>query len=180
MTFEYIKNFDSWNRKKKILNSSIEKQFSEREIWWASLGVNVGTEIDGKNYHFERPILVLKKISNYALLALPIGSTHRTGDYFYDIEIGNNLKTVSLHQIRLISSKRLLRKVNRIGVFEHLIILKRIRKLFYIKRIPLYMRGISIAFRHDRNSIAKMEKYARFIIDKIFFIKKKLCRYNSL
>ncbi len=174
MIQEYFKDFDGWNRKKKKLNDSAEKQFSEREIWWVSLGVNVGTEIDGKNYHFERPILVLKKISNYALWALPIGSTHRKGDYFYDIQMGSGSKTISLHQIRLVSSKRLLRKIDRIGVFEYFIILKRIQNLLSIKRIPLWVRGISIAFRHDGNSIAKMEKYARLIFDKIYAIKKKL------
>ncbi|MDR3558719.1 MAG: type II toxin-antitoxin system PemK/MazF family toxin [Candidatus Pacebacteria bacterium] len=176
MIQKYFKDYDGWNHKKKNLNGLPEKQFSEREIWWVSLGVNVGTEIDGKNYHFERPILVLKKISNHALWALPIGSTPRKGNYFHTIQIGNRSKTISLHQIRLVSSKRLLRNIDRIDFFEYLIILKKMQNLLPIKRIPLWMRGISVAFRHDENSIAKMKKFTRLIFDKIYLLLKKFHR----
>ena len=44
----------------------------EREIWWCSLGVNVGHEEDGKNEQFERPALILKKWSNKTVIILPM------------------------------------------------------------------------------------------------------------
>lgn len=45
-----MKNFDEWN----IIKKQIEKtdkivEFSETEIWWTSIGLNIGDEEDGKN-----------------------------------------------------------------------------------------------------------------------------------
>ena len=39
------KDFDSWNKEKKEINSHDELVlFHEREIWWCSIGINVGDE----------------------------------------------------------------------------------------------------------------------------------------
>ena len=43
------KDFDSWNEKKKILNNNDVSFYHEREVWWCSLGVNVGYEQNGKS-----------------------------------------------------------------------------------------------------------------------------------
>ena len=44
------KKFDLWNIKKKEINKKEKEiQFREREIWWISIGVNIGFEQDGKN-----------------------------------------------------------------------------------------------------------------------------------
>jgi hypothetical protein len=52
------KDFDRWNeRKKRIDRHDDEILFHEREIWWSSLGVNVGSEQDGIAANFERPVL---------------------------------------------------------------------------------------------------------------------------
>ncbi|MDK2948964.1 MAG: hypothetical protein PWQ56_129 [Patescibacteria group bacterium] len=43
------KSFDEWNEDKKKLNKLNSKFFlHEREVWWCSLGVNIGYEADGK------------------------------------------------------------------------------------------------------------------------------------
>ena len=47
----FLKEFDKWNElKKKLHNSEKPKKFyfREREIWWCSLGLNIGFEEDGK------------------------------------------------------------------------------------------------------------------------------------
>jgi mRNA interferase MazF len=109
---EYIKDFDKWNAVKKTANNRIlpeEFFFLEREIWWASLGVNIGEEIDGKNENFERPVLVLKKLSESSFWALPITSTDKSGTYFYKTTCRGKEITISLHQIRFVSINRLLR-----------------------------------------------------------------------
>ncbi len=44
-----MQDFNKWNLKKQKLNS--RKDFShpkEREVWWCSVGQNIGTEIYGK------------------------------------------------------------------------------------------------------------------------------------
>jgi len=63
MTKHYIKRFDEWIKQKKKLDShdSTDSLYvKEREVWWISIGVNVGAEIDGKNELFERPVLIFR------------------------------------------------------------------------------------------------------------------------
>jgi len=45
------KNFDSWNEPKKLLHTSVKSNrlFHEGDIWWCSVGLNIGSEQDGKN-----------------------------------------------------------------------------------------------------------------------------------
>ena len=108
----HIKDFDNWNSTKKHLNNAhVVIQANWREVWWCSLGINVGAEIDGKNETFERPVLVLKRISAESVIALPL-TTKGSAD-LHHIAIEHNGKTsfVKLSQIRTISTKRLRRKL---------------------------------------------------------------------
>ena len=108
-----IIKFIKWTKLKIRIHTAISKRiyFKEREIWWASLGVNIGFEEDGKHRLFERPIMVLKKFNHDVLWALPITSKDKIGKYYYGFEYENRKYSVILSQLRLISSKRLLRKV---------------------------------------------------------------------
>jgi len=48
--------FDVWNKKKQELDVvAHRKNFYEREVWWASLGKNIGVEINGKHELFCAP-----------------------------------------------------------------------------------------------------------------------------
>jgi len=109
------KNFHKWHEKKKIIQSSEEiPYFYEREIWWCSIGLNVGYEQDGKNENFERPILILKKFNKYILWAIPLTSKQKTGKYYFHFNFQGEDSIAILSQLRLISSKRLLRKIGMI------------------------------------------------------------------
>ncbi len=108
------KPFDVWNERKKSLEYSKATVYAhEREIWWCSLGVNVGVETDGKNADFERPVIVVRVYNLDALLILPITSKKSANRFHYHA----NTKThgsvwVKLTQARVVSSKRLLRKID--------------------------------------------------------------------
>ncbi len=107
-----IEEFIDWTKIKIRLNLKTDLvYFYEREIWWASLGFNIGYEQDGKNEKFERPILILKKFNKNILWALPMTSQNKTGGFYYQFETEDNKYSVILSQLRLISSKRLLRKI---------------------------------------------------------------------
>jgi mRNA interferase MazF len=109
------RDFDRWNINKKIIN---EKQFrgfvKEREIWWCSLGVNIGDEEDGKNQLFERPVLVIKKFNQDIVLAVPLTTKTKDNKYYYSFTHNNINFAVILSQLRLISTKRLTRKIRKI------------------------------------------------------------------
>ncbi|MCK4554480.1 type II toxin-antitoxin system PemK/MazF family toxin [Candidatus Parcubacteria bacterium] len=125
-----MKNFQDWHK----LKSDLHKQkravyFRKKEIWWCSLGLNIGFEQDGKNNNFERPILVLRKFNNDILLVLPLTSRNKTGKYYFQIRYNDKTYSIILSQIRLISSKRLLRRIKKIDrdIFEE--IREKVKKL---------------------------------------------------
>jgi mRNA interferase MazF len=136
----YIKDFDSWNEKKKALNTrELSDDFFalEGEIWWASLGVNIGKEIDGKNSDFERPVLILLAIDYDALWTLPVTSTLKEDDKrFYEVEFGGKRSAVLLHQIRYASANRLSKLMGRISEDELACIRENVIKLIHKQEIP--------------------------------------------
>jgi mRNA-degrading endonuclease toxin of MazEF toxin-antitoxin module len=128
MSEEYIKEFDLWNEKKKeIEQSDVQRLCREREVWWCSLGVNIGSEQDGKNELFERPVLILKRYSMDLILILPITSVEKDNMYYVKIKSVMS-SSVILSQIRSIDSKRLLRKVGILSVKDYLLVLLKLFK----------------------------------------------------
>ena len=111
------KDFDGWNReKKRVHERSDRKFFHEREIWWCSLGVNIGYEEDGKNELHERPVLVIKKFNRTVLWVLPLTRARKENQFYHRLVQGEEQDSVAiLSQLRLISSKRLNRKMRKIS-----------------------------------------------------------------
>ena len=109
------KNYDKWNQiKKKISKVSLPNEFffKEREIWWCSIGLNIGVEAYGKNDYFERPLLIFKVFNKDMIWGLPITSTIKKSTFYYPLKFNDGLRSVVITQIRTISSKRLFRKVD--------------------------------------------------------------------
>lgn len=126
----YIKDFDKWNNVKKVLNKkSIVFGFHEKEIWWASFGVNVGNEQDGNSSNFERPVLIIKKFSNTTFLCAPL-STKKKIERFQSEVIHNDITGYALlDQIKVIDIKRLLRKIGVIRKEELDVIKNKLKEL---------------------------------------------------
>ena len=111
-----MKNYTIWHNKKQELDGRmIVPNFSERDIWWCSLGLNIGYEEDGKNENFERPVCVLKKFNKDIFIGLPLTSTRKDNKYYYPYVLHNTPGTIILSQARLMSVKRLQRRLGRIG-----------------------------------------------------------------
>ncbi len=113
----YQKNFDGWNKEKKNLEiiAPDTLPFHEREIWWCSIGVNLGDEQDGKNDLYERPVLVVRKFNAKLAWVLPMTSKEKIGIYYHGLEYQGNLYSVILSQLRLVSVKRFRRLVRKIS-----------------------------------------------------------------
>ncbi|MEK7565188.1 MAG: type II toxin-antitoxin system PemK/MazF family toxin [Patescibacteria group bacterium] len=119
-----MKDFDSWNKEKKNLEDVGHDilVFHEREIWWCSIGINLGDEQDGKNELFERPVLVLKKFNNKVAWVLPMSTKPKEGIYYHNLEYDGKMFTVILSQLRLISVKRFHRFVRKISPHQFTLI----------------------------------------------------------
>ncbi|MBP9701783.1 MAG: type II toxin-antitoxin system PemK/MazF family toxin [Candidatus Pacebacteria bacterium] len=116
---EYKKDFDLWNTIKKRLNEIEAATFvHSREIWWCALGVNIGAEIDGKNVNFERPVLALRAYNKQTILVLPIVSKISSDNFHYITKTTQKPYCICLTQSRTVSSQRMLRKIDIVGVIE--------------------------------------------------------------
>ena len=123
--------FDEWNEEKKFLHLSLIKKprFHEREIWWCSIGKNLGDEQDGKNAFFERPVLILKKFNDYIAWVLPLSSKLKIGPYYYAILLNKQYRSIILSQLRLVSVKRFRRIMIKIPSAQFRLIRAKIKNL---------------------------------------------------
>lgn len=81
------------------------------DIWWCAVGENVGTEINGKNATFARPVLVLKKLSGLNFIGIPLTSKKHIGSWYVSFTFQNKLQTANLSQVRNFSVSRLYNKM---------------------------------------------------------------------
>lgn len=111
---KYKKNFDEWNEIKKDLDNHLYKPplFKERDIWWCSFGINIGSEVCGKNINFRRPVLVIKKLSQTSFIGVPLSTQVNDGSWYIEITHSKGIKnTANLAQIRYIDFRRLDKKI---------------------------------------------------------------------
>ena len=115
-----FEDFFSWSVQKIHIESSQRSlpNFHEQEIWWCSIGVNIGDEQDGKNKFYERPVLILKKFNKRIAWVLPLTSKKKEGPYYHVITYDNKIATVILSQLRLVSVKRFRRKLSRVSTIQ--------------------------------------------------------------
>ena len=110
------KNFDQWNVRKKQLEVRRDKfLYKEGEVWWCSLGLNIGTESCGKGKDFRRPVLVLKKLSQNHFIGIPISTQRKTKNWFCQIEMFSDKSYLLLYQIRMFNTQRFQRRLAAVG-----------------------------------------------------------------
>lgn len=127
----YFKDFDNWNKTKKRVNTE-DRDVSIRagEIRWVSFGVNVGSEIDGKGASFTRPALILHVIGSHLALAVPMSTKIREITGYIPFEWKGTRTALCVHQVRIISQKRVLSRKGRISFKRLRAIKKEIAKFF--------------------------------------------------
>lgn len=120
------KDFDNWNQKKKVIHNNNEnKLYHTRELWWCSLGLNVGSEQDGTGKDYERPVLIYKGLSKQTCIVLPLTSSKEIHKMRIPVgKVDGIDASAILSQIRVIDTKRL---INKLG-FVDLEIFKKIAK----------------------------------------------------
>jgi len=113
---EVVKKFLEWI-KVKIFTHISERRllFKEGEIWWVSIGHNIGTESNGKHEKFERPVLILKFYNKESFLGMMVSSQKKEGKYYHSKTINGIYYSFNLSQVRNLSSKRLLRHIDKVS-----------------------------------------------------------------
>ncbi len=127
-----MKDFDNWNIHKKKAHTAYERpMFKEREVWWCSLGVNVGDEQDGKGRSFSRPVLVLKKFNRNVFVGVPFSTQLKDNQFYCPIHFKGIDQSVILSQVRLMDAKRFGIKMGEISPQEVDKIKEKIKKLIF-------------------------------------------------
>lgn len=126
------KDFDKWNLEKKRLHSmGLRKSAHQRDVWWCALGLNLGSEEDGKGWNYLRPVLILKSFGNVVCTILPISTSNK--EHWTKIDIGfinNRPSKILLNQIRSVDTRRLIRKICRLDNSKYEEIRKAVRDIF--------------------------------------------------
>ncbi len=118
MESEQSNPFDLWGRQKQRIHSRASVFCNVREIWWCALGLNIGSEQNGKNDIFERPVLIIKVFNRNICRVIPLTSKLREDEYHSIIHLEKQTSCVIFSQIKTLSTKRLSRKIGRLDETE--------------------------------------------------------------
>jgi len=114
--YREMKKFNEWNTLKKSLNAKdTVPNFKEREIWWCSLGVNVGHEQDGKNAECSRPVLIVKKFNKRLFWGVPLTTQIKDSPHYHRFTFKNRPQCAMLTQLRLWDANRITNKMGQLG-----------------------------------------------------------------
>ncbi len=134
-----MKNFDAWNEVKKITNESEisnEFFFHEGEIWWCTVGINIGVESDGKDDTFERPVLIVRVFNKNMVWVVPITSTVKDSPFYYEFTFKDRTQSLMLTQLKTISTKRLKRYLGVLPEGDLGMVIQKIASLLKTKPLP--------------------------------------------
>jgi mRNA interferase MazF len=70
------------------------------DIWWASVGQNVGSEINGKSRLFSRPVIIFKKLAHGFYFVIPTTTKPKVGSWYVPFRQADRMMIASLHQAR--------------------------------------------------------------------------------
>lgn len=134
ITKDLVKTFVDWTKLKIRIHAAEKDNIifpKKKEIWWASLGQNIGVEINGKNENFERPVLIVKVFNEKSILVAPISSTEKADKYLIEfINDSGERNVINISQLKMISTKRLLRLVGEMNDQDFEVVKNALKKLF--------------------------------------------------
>ena len=149
-SFPALEKFDEWNEEKKKIQTKIDEEkllpeeekkkkriyINEREIWYTTLGQNIGNESNGKKL-FLRPVLVIKKIGSM-FFVVPMTTKwkdniyhHEVWNVVYDSEYENvpDVSRVQLSQARVIDKWRFSHHIGTISLDDFVSIKQKLKAL---------------------------------------------------
>jgi mRNA-degrading endonuclease toxin of MazEF toxin-antitoxin module len=99
--------FNNWNKLKQKIENKEAIQFRQGQIYFMSVGQNIGYEIYGKKELYLRPVLVYRKLSKRTFIGIPLSSKAKDGTYFFTFRYTKKtLSTALLNQIKTFDIKR--------------------------------------------------------------------------
>lgn len=127
-----MKDFGGWIKLKEQINEGGNRppSYKERQIWWMSVGVNIGFEEDGKGTQYSRPVLIVKGFNKELFWGIPLSTTKNRGKYYHEFFVEGTLSVALLSQLRAYDTLRLKRKIGMIDQKDFADVIKRMKQLF--------------------------------------------------
>ena len=84
-------DFENWSNLKKSLNdkNEIPPYWNIRDVWWLSLGLNIGHEQNGKGEFFKRPVLVINKFNKRLFWGVPLTTQIKDNTHYHHFKLKN-------------------------------------------------------------------------------------------
>ena len=112
----HVKDFAGWNTVKIQLDAQHHAPtFQEREIWWCSVGLNIGDETNGKNKAYNRPVLILRKFNRQIFWGIPLSTKIKNSPHYHRIVLHDKEQSAMITPLRLFDSKRITHKMGQIS-----------------------------------------------------------------
>jgi len=131
-----MNKFDEWNSvKKKTEDNKRKLGIKPRDIFWAKIGQNIGSEEYGKNDNFARPVIIIRKLTHDLFIGIPLTSTIKDNDYFHSFQYDNKSNGLTKNsamilQVRTFSIKRLMNKIGVISKEDFEVVIEKSKGLF--------------------------------------------------
>ncbi len=112
--------FNNWSiKKQKIDIKKTTPYIKERDIYWCSIGINIGDEENGKSELFARPVLIFKKFSANLFWGIPLSSKLKDNSYYLQINFKDSVNSIMVSHLRLYDAKRLNMRMGRLSKNEY-------------------------------------------------------------
>jgi mRNA-degrading endonuclease toxin of MazEF toxin-antitoxin module len=127
--------YNEWNEVKKDTSKNKRKLgIKSRDIYWAKIGYNIGSEEYGKDENFARPVIILRKLTSDLFVGVPLTSTIKNNDYFHSFKYNNKQNglvenSAMILQLRTFSIKRLMNKAGMINKKDFELVVKKCQKI---------------------------------------------------
>jgi len=123
-----IKEFEEWNVLKKNIDTiHASALFYKRELWWCSIGTNIGHEENGKGNKFARPVIIFRVLNTETFWGIPVTTKIKNGKYNVSINIDDMIsRQAKISQLRLFDTRRLISKIGMISICDYWFIRKAI------------------------------------------------------
>lgn len=103
-----IKRFLGWMQNKINIDQRLRgKKIHICEVYWCSLGENIGDEENGKGETFRRPVLIIKKFNNNIFWGIPMSTKIKDNRYYVPVILKNISQSAMVSQLRILDTKRL-------------------------------------------------------------------------
>lgn len=173
--------FNKWNDLKQNINQQKNRfHIRNMEIYFLSIGHNIGFESYGKDELFLRPIIVLKKLTYSTFIGIPLTSKEKEGDFYFKFSYKKNkFSYASLNQLRVFDTKRIVYKSGKMNYYDFLNLKEKVSNLLEITSHFKKSGGCIPLEKQEQRNKAKIITKDNINVNRVFIIAEAGVNHNG-